>query len=77
LPYARSEQPSYDHLGLDVPSEAEVDRMAQMAQEDGTLVFGPENMGPVAGYLCLIEDPDGNRIEFSNNQPIDGALNGK
>lgn len=74
LPYQSSNQPSYDHLGLDVSSKDEVDRMAQIAREDGTLAFGPEYLGPVAGYLCLIRDPDGNNIEFSYEQEIDGAL---
>jgi catechol 2,3-dioxygenase-like lactoylglutathione lyase family enzyme len=77
MDYSPCVQPSYDHFGLDVHSKEEVDRMAAMAKEEGCLSFGPETLGPVAGYLCLVCDPDGNQIEFSFNQEIDSALHGK
>lgn len=75
MPYNASEQPSYDHFGLDVPAKEDIDRMAEIARQDDTLAFGPKYVGPVAGYLCLIRDPDGNCIEFSHDQKIDGYLN--
>lgn len=74
MPYVNSIQPSYDHFGLDVPTREEVDRCAELARQDGILDFGPEDMGPVAHYLCLIRDPDGNGVEFSCGQEVGGAL---
>ncbi|HOJ61358.1 MAG TPA: VOC family protein [bacterium] len=74
LPYEASPQPSYDHFGLDLPTREAVDEYAAMAEADGLLEFGPETMGPVANYLCLIRDPDGNGIEFSYGQDIESVL---
>lgn len=74
MPYQNGDQPSYDHLGLEVASLVEIDRRADLARQEGVLAFGPQHMGPVAGYLCLIRDPDGNRVEFSYNQKIEAAL---
>jgi hypothetical protein len=31
---------------------------------------GPIDAGPVVGYLCIVEDPDRNWVEFSFGQPI-------
>jgi len=33
-------------------------------------VLDPVYAGPVVGYFCLVEDPDGNHVEFSYGQPI-------
>ncbi|HQH73168.1 MAG TPA: VOC family protein [bacterium] len=74
MPYEASPRPSYDHFGLDLPSREAVDEYAALAREEGILEFGPEAMGPVANYLCLIRDPDGNGIEFSHGQDIENVL---
>ena len=74
LPYESCDRPSCDHFGLALPSNADVDRVANIAREEGVLAFGPKDMGPVAKYLCLILDPDGNRIEFSCGQEIEAVL---
>lgn len=59
-----------EHLGYDLPSRAAVDEIAERAREAGVLAHGPVDLGPIVGYLCMLRDPDGNVIEFSNGQPI-------
>ena len=58
------------HLGFAVASREEVDRAAAAARAEGVLVLEPVYAGPIVGYFCLIEDPDGNHVEFSYGQPI-------
>ena len=61
---------SISHLGLSLDSRAEVDRLAEMAREDGCLLLGPMYRNEVVGYICLIRDPDGNNLEFSVEQVL-------
>ena len=57
-----------DHIGIYVESRKDVDEIAERARTAGVLVEGPVYAGPVVGYLCMVEDPDGNLIEFSCEQ---------
>jgi lactoylglutathione lyase len=59
---------SIAHLGISLDSREDVDRVAEMAKEDGILVLGPMYRNPVVGYICLLRDPDGNNVEFSVEQ---------
>jgi lactoylglutathione lyase len=61
---------SISHLGISLDSRDDVDRVAEMAREDGILVLGPMYRNPVVGYICLVRDPDGNNIEFSVEQVL-------
>jgi lactoylglutathione lyase len=61
---------SISHLGISLETRADVDRIADMAKEEGVLVLGPRYMNPVVGYICLIRDPDGNQLEFSVEQVL-------
>jgi len=61
---------SIAHLGISVDSRDDVDRIAKMAEADGTLVLGPMYRNPVVGYICLVRDPDGNNVEFSVEQVL-------
>ena len=61
---------SFSHLGLSLDSRDEVDRVAELAEEDGCLVLGPMYRNEVVGYICLIRDPDGNNVEFSVEQVL-------
>jgi lactoylglutathione lyase len=61
---------SISHLGISLDSRADVDRVAEMARDDGILVLGPMYRNPVVGYICLVRDPDGNNIEFSVEQVL-------
>jgi catechol 2,3-dioxygenase-like lactoylglutathione lyase family enzyme len=58
------------HLGYAVGSRAEVDAAAAAARADGVLAIEPTDAGPIVGYFCIVEDPDGNQVEFSYGQPI-------
>jgi catechol 2,3-dioxygenase-like lactoylglutathione lyase family enzyme len=74
MPYEQSRQPSFDHIGLDLRTRDKVDEMAAIAREDGTLALEPNYLGPVAGYLCMVRDPDGNMVEFSAGQDVGGTF---
>jgi catechol 2,3-dioxygenase-like lactoylglutathione lyase family enzyme len=58
------------HLGFAVASREEVDAAADAGRADGVLSIEPTYAGPIVGYFCIIEDPDGNQVEFSYGQPI-------
>src|SRR5438270_4754671 len=58
------------YLGISMNSRDDVDRIAEMAKEDGSLILGPRYMNPVVGYIALIRDPDGNQLEFSVEQVL-------
>ena len=60
-----------DHYGLAVESKEEVDRIAELAREEGRLKFGPAHGGPIVGYFVMVRDPSGNTCEFSHGQPTD------
>lgn len=61
---------SIAHLGISLDTRADVDRVAEMAAEDGILVLGPMYRNEVVGYICLVRDPDGNNVEFSVEQVL-------
>jgi lactoylglutathione lyase len=61
---------SISHLGISLDTRDDVDRIAEMAKADGSLVLGPRYMNPVVGYICLVRDPDGNQVEFSVEQVL-------
>ena len=58
----------YAHLGFEVERREEVDALADLARVDGTLTFPPTQMPAPIGYICFMEDPDGNTVEFSHDQ---------
>ena len=61
---------SISHIGISLSTRDEVDQIAAMADEEGTLVLGPMYRNDVVGYICMIRDPDGNNIEFSVEQVL-------
>lgn len=78
IPGGRGHQQQLDdfsHLGFALDSKTAVDRVAKLAQEEGTLVWGVREDKYPAGYYCGVRDPDGHFIEFSYGQPLGpGAL---
>lgn len=70
FPNARPQTPiaPISHIGIALPTRAEVDRIAESAREAGTLRFGPVYLNEVVGYICLLADPDGHQLEFSYGQ---------
>jgi len=58
------------HFEFAVPSREDVDAVASEAKTSGPLRFGPPFLNPYAGYLCIVQDPDGHNVEFSHGQSL-------
>lgn len=54
-----------DHIGIYVKSRKDVDSLAARAKKEGLLIEEAHDGGPIIGYYCMIQDPDGNQVEFS------------
>ncbi len=61
-----------DHFGFQCESRAEVDRIAEAAGQQGTLIQAPVDAGGVVGYFAMVRDPDGHVVEFTFGQPLIG-----
>ena len=71
LPHANVVNPApMAHIGYAVESRDDVDRLAARANAEGILREPARDAGPVVGYLCIVEDPDGNWVEFSHGQSL-------
>jgi lactoylglutathione lyase len=60
----------FAHIGIEVPSRDEVERIADEARANQCLSWPPTDMPDPVGYICAITDPDGNMIEISHNQGV-------
>jgi catechol 2,3-dioxygenase-like lactoylglutathione lyase family enzyme len=60
----------FAHIGIEVPTKEEVDRVAEQAEAEGCLHWAPIQLPPPVGYICAIKDPDGNVIEISFDQGV-------
>jgi catechol 2,3-dioxygenase-like lactoylglutathione lyase family enzyme len=60
----------FAHLGIELPTQAEVDRVAEQARAEGCLAWEPAWLPPPVGYVCAARDPDGNVVEFSYDQGV-------
>lgn len=63
----------FAHLGIEVPTHEAVDEMAERGRAGGCLAMPPREMGGPIGYICMLQDPDGNRVEFSYDQGVFAA----
>jgi lactoylglutathione lyase len=61
-----------DHLGFQCDSREEIDRIAAEAESLGILAEPPFDGGGDIGYVTMLRDPDGHRVEFTFGQPIAG-----
>jgi len=61
-----------DHFGFQCDSREEVDRIAELARQQDTLVEPPVDIGGVVGYFTMVRDPDGHLVEFTFGQPLRG-----
>ena len=61
-----------DHFGFQCESREEVDRIAELARQQDTLLEPPVDIGGVVGYFTMIRDPDGHLVEFTFGQPLKG-----
>ena len=60
----------FAHLGVELPEKEQVDHYADLAREAGCLALEPQQLPPPIGYVCMVSDPDGNRIEYSYGQQV-------
>ena len=60
----------YSHFGFAMASREEVDAVAELAREDGCLLWEPRHEPYPVGYYCGVRDPAGNYVEFSYGQPL-------
>ncbi len=67
----------FAHLGVACESRAEVDRLCEEARADGCLREEPRDTGTVAGYLAMLDDPDGHTLELSYGQETGLAVEGE
>jgi catechol 2,3-dioxygenase-like lactoylglutathione lyase family enzyme len=61
-----------DHLGFQCDTREEVDRIAAEGEGLGILDEGPLDGGGDIGYVAMLRDPDGHRVEFTHGQPLAG-----
>jgi len=69
-PYHNQVATDYSHLGFAVESKAEVERISQIAEQDGILEWRPVQEPYPVGYYCGVKDPNGIFVEFSYGQPL-------
>jgi lactoylglutathione lyase len=60
----------FAHIGVELPSQADVDAVAAKARERGILHWEPQQKAAHIGYICAAKDPDGNVVEFSHAQQV-------
>ncbi len=60
----------FNHIGIELPTKEDVDAIAARAAEDGCLGMPAKMMPDPIGYICMLEDPDGNLVEFSFDQAV-------
>ena len=59
----------FAHIGIELPNREDVDAAAARAKAVGwATALGPIDMAAHIGYVCFVDDPDGNTIEFSHKQ---------
>ncbi len=74
------EQPQlapFAHIGVEVPTAADLDAIADRARAAGCLAMEPVHIPPPVGYVCMLADPDGNRIEISHDQAVYDTVQAK
>ena len=60
----------FAHIGIELPERGDVDAIAERAKSMGALKMPPRDLAEHIGYVCFVEDPDGNIVEFSHNQKV-------
>lgn len=60
----------FNHIGIEMPTKADVDGIAARAEAEGCLAMEAKMMPDPIGYICMLEDPDGNLVEFSFDQGV-------
>ncbi|MEL7389864.1 MAG: VOC family protein [Pseudomonadota bacterium] len=76
-PFAPAEHGSigpFAHFGIEMLTKESVDQVAELGKSEDCLAFGPTQMPDPIGYVCFLQDPDDNTIEFSFNQGVYEAV---
>jgi len=60
----------FNHMGIEMPDREGVDEVARRAEAAGCLAMPPTEMPDPIGYICMLQDPDGNMVEFSYDQGV-------
>ncbi len=60
----------FAHLGMEMTTREEVDKMAGRGMAAGCLAMPSTQMPAPVGYICMLNDPDGNTVEFSWDQGV-------
>jgi catechol 2,3-dioxygenase-like lactoylglutathione lyase family enzyme len=60
----------FAHIGIELPERADVDAVADRARARGALRWEPQDLAAHIGYVCAVDDPDGNVVEFSHDQKV-------
>jgi lactoylglutathione lyase len=60
----------FAHIGIEVPNREDIDAIAKLGEEEGCLMWPATEMPQPIGYICALNDPDGNVIEFSFDQGV-------
>ena len=60
----------FAHLGIELPTRGAVDDIAARGAAGECLTFPATQMPPPIGYICMLSDPDGNRVEYSFDQGV-------
>lgn len=60
----------FAHLGIELPTKADVDTVAELGRAAGCLAWEPQQLPQPIGYVCALTDPDGNMVEFSYDQGV-------
>lgn len=60
----------FAHLGFELAARSDIDDIAATAEAGGWLATAPIELPPPIGYVCMVNDPDGNTVEFSHDQGV-------
>ncbi|MBR8640516.1 VOC family protein [Streptomyces tuirus] len=67
----------FAHIGIEVPSRADVEAFAERARTAECLHWEPRQMPDPIGYLCALRDPDGNVVEIAYGQRVFDTVSAK
>lgn len=73
-PEVKSKLLPFCHLGVACESRKQIDRLCDLAREEGRLLDGPHDWGSPVGYWAFIGDPDGHTLEISYGQEVEFTL---
>ena len=64
----------FAHLGIACASRDEIEQLCALAKSAGCLRGEPRDTGGPAGFLAILDDPDGHTLELSYGQDVGFAV---